>query len=73
MKTNVRPISRARGRLRGGGALIGSVLAIATVLGLSACGEPLHPSKWKHPPGEIPEGEGLLTGEDGEWEIYRDN
>ena len=73
MATNSRPLSRARGWLRGGGALIGSVLAIAAVLGLSACGEPLHSSKWKNPPGEIPEGEGLLTGEDGEWEIYRDN
>ncbi len=44
-------------------------LIIVAVLGLAACGEPLHPSKWKEPPGEIPEGGGLLTGEEGEWEI----
>ena len=41
------------------------------VAGLAACGEPLHPSKWEEPPGEIPEGGGLLTGEDGEWEVLR--
>ena len=58
-------------RLRGAGVLIGAVLAIAPAIGLAACGEPLHPSKWKNPPGEIPEGEGLLTGEDGAWEILQ--
>ena len=47
-------------------------LAAAMASGLAACGgEPLHPSKWKDPPGEILEGEGLLTGEDGAWTIYR--
>ena len=51
-------------------ALIGPVLAIGAVVGLAACGEPLHPSKWKDDPDEIPPGEGLLTGEDGEWTIY---
>ena len=51
-------------------ALIAPVLAIAAVVGLAACGEPLHPSKWKDDPDEIPPGEGLLTGEDGEWTIY---
>ena len=67
------PLVRARARLRGAGAPIGLVLAVAAVFGLAACGEPLHPSKWKDPPGGIPEGEGLFTGEDGEWEIYSDN
>ena len=60
-------------RLRGAGAPLIPVLAIAAVIGLTACGEPLHPSKWKTSADEIPEGQGLLTGEDGEWEIYRDN
>ena len=73
MITNGRPISRARTRLRGAGALIGPDLVVAAVAGLAACGEPLHPSKWNDPLGEIPEGEGLFTGEDGEWEIYSDN
>ena len=53
--------------------LLGLALIVAAVIGLIACGEPLHPSKWKTGPDEIPEGEGLLTGEDGAWEIYRDN
>ena len=40
-----RRISRATARLRGAGALIGPVLAVVAVIGLAACGEPLHPSK----------------------------
>ncbi len=32
--------------------------------------EPLHPSKWHDSLDEIPEGEGLLTGSDGEWIVY---
>ncbi|MDD9991186.1 MAG: hypothetical protein OXP75_05270 [Rhodospirillales bacterium] len=50
--------------------LTGPVLAIAAAAALAACGEPLHPSKWKDDPDEIPPGEGLLTGEDGAWTIY---
>ena len=61
----------ARGR--GTGLLLCWALAAAMVFGLAACGgKPLHPSKWKDPPGEVPQGEGLLTGEDGEWTVYRD-
>lgn len=49
------------------------ILIVAAGLGLAACGgEPLHPSKWKDPPGEIPEGPGLFTGEDGKWDLYND-
>ncbi len=73
MMTSSRPLSRAVVRPCRACVLLGPVLAAASVLWLSACGEPLHPSKWKTSPDEIPEGEGLLTGEDGEWEIYRDN
>ena len=73
MITILRPLPRAAVRLRGAGAVLGPVLALALVLGLLACGEPLHPSKWTTTPDEIPEGEGLFTGEDGAWEIYRDN
>ena len=78
MMTSSRPLSRAvvrpcRACALRACALLGPVLAAASVLWLSACGEPLHPSKWKTSPDEIPEGEGLLTGEDGEWDIYRDN
>ena len=68
-----RRLSRARAGLRDAGALIGPVPAIAAVIALAACGEPLHPSKWKDPPDEIPEGEGLFTGEDGEWDIHSDD
>jgi hypothetical protein len=73
MMTSSRPLSRAVVRPCRACALLGPVLAIAAVIGLTACGEPLHPSKWKTSPDEIPEGEGLLTGEDGEWDVYRDN
>ena len=57
----------------GAGAPIGAVLAIAPAIGLAAIGEPLHPSKWKNLPGEIPEGGGLLTGEGGALEILQYN
>ena len=70
MQAILRPLRWARARLHRATALIGPVLAIAAVVGLAACGEPLHPSKWKDDPDEIPPGEGLLTGEDGEWTIY---
>ena len=70
MKTKLRPLRRVKARLRRTAMPVVSVPAIAAVVGLAACGEPLHPSKWKGPPDEIPEGEGLLTGEDGEWIIY---
>ena len=73
MNTDLHPLSRAVAGLRAACAPLGPVSVAASVLSLSACGEPLHPSKWKTSPDEIPEGEGLLTGEDGEWEIYRDN
>ena len=66
MTANSHPLSRAKAFPR-------PALAVAALLGLAACGELLDPSKWQDPPGEIPEGEGLLTGEDGAWEIYRDN
>ena len=59
--------------MRSVSAPIGPVLTVAPMIGLAGCGEPLRPRKWKDPPGDIPEGEGLLTGEDGEWEIYRNN
>lgn len=72
METTLRPPRRAGVRLRRANALIGSVLAIATVVGLAACGTPLHPSKWTDDSDEIPPGEGLLTGEDGAWTIYSD-
>ena len=64
---------RAGARLGSAVALVGPLPAIAAVIGLAACGEPLHPSKWKDAPDEIPTGEGLLTGEDGEWTIYGDD
>ncbi len=64
------PLVLGEARLRGATVLIVPVLAIAAVIGLAACGEPLHPSMWKDDPDEIPPGEGLLTGEDGEWTIY---
>ena len=70
MKAKLRPLRRVKARLRRTAALIGPVPAIAAVVGLAACGEPLHPSKWKDDPDEIPPGEGLLTGEDGAWTIY---
>ena len=70
METTLRPLRRVKARLRRTAVLVVSVLAVATVVGLSACGEPLHPSKWKDDPDEIPPGEGLLTGEDGAWTIY---
>lgn len=70
MKTNLRPLRRVKARLRRTVVLVVSVPAVATVIGLAACGEPLHPSKWKDDPDEIPPGEGLLTGEDGAWTIY---
>ena len=73
MMAILRPLSRAVTRLRRAGAVLGPALTIAAVIGLTACGEPLHPSKWKTGLDEIPEGEGLFTGEDGAWEIYRDN
>ena len=69
METTLRPLRRAKARLRRTAVLVVSVLAVA-VVGLAACGEPLHPSKWKDDPDEIPLGEGLLTGEDGAWTIY---
>ena len=59
-------------RLRGARPLCPALAAFA-MLGLAACGgEPLHPGKRKDPPDEIPPGEGLLSGEDGGWTIYRD-
>ena len=70
MKTTLRPQRRVKARLRRTVVLIGPVLVITAVVGLAACGEPLHPSKWKDDPDEIPLGEGLLTGEDGAWTIY---
>ncbi len=70
METKLCPLSWVSARLRGATVLIVPVLAVAVVFGLAACGEPLHPSKWKDDPDEIPPGEGLLTGEDGEWTIY---
>ncbi len=52
---------------------VASILLLVAALGLAACGgKPLHPSKWKEPGGEIPPGEGLLSGEDGKWVIYGD-
>ena len=67
----VPPVAGAH--LRGVGAIIVPIMAVAAVIGLAACGGPLHPSKWKTSPDEIPEGEGLFTGEDGEWDILGDN
>ena len=68
------PWPRMTACLRGTRAPLCPALAAAALLGLTACGgEPLHPSKWKDPPGEVPQGEGLLTGEDGEWKVYRNN
>ena len=58
---------------RSAAAPIVSFMAGAMVVGLAARGTQLHRSRWQASPDEIPEGEGLLTGEDGEWEIYRDN
>ena len=72
MEKNVRPPRRATARLRRAVARVVPVLAIAAAVGLAACGEPLHPSKWKDDSDEIPPGEGLLTGEDGAWTIYSD-
>ena len=46
-------------------------LLTAAGLGIAACGQPLEPAKWEEPPGEIPEGSGLLTGEEGAWDLYR--
>ncbi len=42
-------------------------LALGVVFALAACGsyEPFEP----HPIDEIPQGPGLLTGEDGEWNV----
>ena len=61
-------------RRRGTREVLGLALAAAVAAGLGACGgEPLHPSKWKEPPDEIPQGDGLLTGEEGEWKVYRSN
>ena len=61
-------------RPRGARAVLCGIVAAAALAGLAACGgDPLHPSKWKEPPGEIPEGEGLLSGEEGEWTLYRTN
>jgi len=71
--TQSRALCRAGARLQSCGALIGLALAVTAVLGLAACGDPLHPSKWKDDPDEIPPGEGLLTGEDGAFTIYSDN
>lgn len=65
-ETEVEATARRRGMHRP----VSLAMAAAALLGLAGCGEPLHPSKWKGPPDEIPEGEGLLTGEDGEWIIY---
>ena len=48
-------------------------MAVVAVIGPAACGEPLLSSKWKTSPDEIPEGEGLFTGEDGEWDSLEDN
>ena len=73
MASPSRALRRARARLGGTAAPVGPVLAIAAAVGLAACGEPLHPSKWKDDPDEIPPGEGLLTGEDGVFTIYGDN
>ena len=70
METTLRPLRRVKARLRRTAMPVVSVSAIAAVVGLAACGEPLHPSKWKDDPDEIPPGEGLLTGEDGAWTIY---
>ena len=70
METKLCPLSWVSARLRRTAVLIGPVLVITAVVGLTACGEPLHPSKWKDDPDEIPPGEGLLTGEDGAWTIY---
>jgi len=70
----VTPRPRPGAALRIGGARpLCLALAAVALLGLAACGgEPLHPSKWKDPPDEIPPGEGLLSGEEGGWTIYRD-
>ncbi len=68
------PQPRPRVAVRPGGArsLCLTIAAVAP-LGLAACGgEPLHPSKRKNPPDEIPPGEGLLSGKEGGWTIYRD-
>ena len=65
MAEDLRPVSRSIVRLRGADEVLSPVLAIAAVIGLTACGEPLHPSKWKNSSDAIPEGQGLLTGEDG--------
>lgn len=54
------------------GLALAWVLLAAAGLGIAACGQPLAPAKWEEPPGEIPEGSGLLTGEEGAWELYRD-
>ena len=71
--SNLLPLSRVGRRLRSTCARLCPVLATVAAIGLSACGEPLHPSKWQTSPDEIPEGEGLFTGEDGAWTIYREN
>lgn len=64
------PSPNPSGRGTGGPPLAGALLA-AAVFGIAACGQPLDPAKWEEPAGEIPEGSGLLTGEAGEWELYR--
>ena len=65
----VPPVAGAH--LRGIGVIM--ILAVTSVIGLAAFGKPLHPSKWKTSPDEIPEGAGRFTGEDGEWNILGDN
>ena len=70
MESSLRPLRWAKARLRRVAARVVPVLAVAAAVGLAACGEPLHPSKWKDDSDEIPPGEGLLTGEDGAWTIY---
>lgn len=64
------PRPNPAGRGTGGLPLAWALLA-AAALGIAACGQPLDPAKWEEPPGEIPKGSGLLTGEKGAWELYR--